>query len=90
VLKDFSSIASLEERAAIQYELARVLAALHRVDVKSVGLEDYGSEGNYYRRQLKVKIILLLLCFVTHTQKGLERAVGAVKSRRSSKHGCVD
>ncbi len=53
VLKDFASV-PISERAAIQLELARVLAALHQVDIKAVGLEDYGPEGNYYRRQLKV------------------------------------
>ncbi len=53
VFKDFSFV-PVEERAALTAELARVLALLHGVDYKSVGLADYGPEGNYYRRQLKV------------------------------------
>ena len=30
----------------------RVLAALHSVDVNTVGLSDYGKPGNYYARQI--------------------------------------
>ena len=43
---------SNEERTAIYDEMNRVLAALHRVDVNSVGLADYGKPGNYYARQI--------------------------------------
>lgn len=39
-------------RAGIYDEMNRVLAALHRVDVASVGLSDYGRPGNYYARQI--------------------------------------
>jgi aminoglycoside phosphotransferase (APT) family kinase protein len=30
----------------------RVLAAIHDVDLIATGLDDYGPEGNYYRRQI--------------------------------------
>ncbi|MEL6479668.1 MAG: phosphotransferase, partial [Pseudomonadota bacterium] len=39
------------ERAAIYGDMNRVLAALHEVDIVSVGLEDYGRAGSYYERQ---------------------------------------
>jgi aminoglycoside phosphotransferase (APT) family kinase protein len=41
------------ERPAIYREMARVLAALHRVDYAAVGLSDYGKAGNYFARQIK-------------------------------------
>ncbi len=40
-----------ENRQAIYREMNRVLAALHSVDVESVGLSDYGKPGNYFERQ---------------------------------------
>ena len=40
------------EREAIITEMARVLAAIHSVDLEWVGLSDYGPPGNYYERQL--------------------------------------
>lgn len=40
------------ERTAMYDEMNRVLAALHAVDPKSVGLEDFGRPGNYFERQL--------------------------------------
>jgi len=42
-----------EERTQTYDEINRVLAALHEVDINSVGLSDYGRPGNYYARQLK-------------------------------------
>ncbi len=41
------------ERSAVYAELARVLAALHGVDVDAVGLGDYGRRGGYVARQVK-------------------------------------
>ena len=41
-----------QARAAILDEMARVLAAVHSVDLAAAGLEDYGPPGNYYERQL--------------------------------------
>ena len=41
-----------EERTAIYDEMNRVLAALHRVNVDTVGLTDYGKPCNYYARQI--------------------------------------
>ena len=41
------------ERAAVYDEMNRVLAALHNVDVKAVGLQDFGRPGNYFGRQIK-------------------------------------
>jgi aminoglycoside phosphotransferase (APT) family kinase protein len=40
-------------RGAIYAEMARVLAALHRVDYAARGLADYGKAGNYFARQIK-------------------------------------
>jgi aminoglycoside phosphotransferase (APT) family kinase protein len=41
-----------EGRGAIYDEMNRVIAALHAVDVRSVGLADYGKPGNYFERQI--------------------------------------
>ena len=40
------------ERRAVYKDLARVLAALHAVDHRAVGLESFGKPGNYYTRQI--------------------------------------
>jgi len=40
------------ERRLIHEETVKALAALHSVDVDSVGLSDYGKGGNYFARQL--------------------------------------
>jgi len=40
------------ERGAIYDAMNAVLAALHSVDYKAVGLEDYGRPGNYFGRQI--------------------------------------
>ena len=40
------------ERAAIFDELNRVIAALHRIDYRALGLADYGRPGNYFVRQI--------------------------------------
>ncbi len=41
-----------DERAAIYEEMIRVLAALHHVDYKAIGLGDYGKPGSYFERQI--------------------------------------
>ena len=41
-----------EERQSIYLDMARVLAALHSVDVDAVGLSEFGRPGNYYERQV--------------------------------------
>ena len=41
-----------DERSAVYDEMNRVLAALHNVDVRAVGLADYGRPGNYFGRQI--------------------------------------
>lgn len=41
------------ERAAVYEELARVLAAIHTVDLDAVGLADYGRPDAYVARQVK-------------------------------------
>jgi len=41
------------QRRAIWLEINRVIAALHRVDYRAVGLESYGRPGNYIRRQIE-------------------------------------
>ncbi len=39
-------------RSAIYDDLNRVIAALHRVDYRAVGLESFGKPGNYIERQI--------------------------------------
>ncbi len=46
-------VASAGERRAIYDELCRVLAAIHSVDVKAVGLTGYGKHGGYVARQIR-------------------------------------
>lgn len=41
-----------EERKHLYTEMNRVLAALHSIDIETVGLEDFGKPGNYYERQI--------------------------------------
>jgi aminoglycoside phosphotransferase (APT) family kinase protein len=40
------------ERGAIFDEMNRVIAALHKVDYKAIGLETFGRPGNYFARQI--------------------------------------
>ena len=40
------------ERTALYEELARVLAAIHQVDVEAVGLADFGRPSGYVERQV--------------------------------------
>lgn len=42
-----------QERPAIYDAMNAALAAMHDVDVESVGLGDYGKPGNYFARQLE-------------------------------------
>jgi aminoglycoside phosphotransferase (APT) family kinase protein len=41
-----------DRRGAIYDEINRVLAALHSIDIKTIGLADYGKTGNYVERQI--------------------------------------
>ncbi len=41
-----------DDRSAVYDEMNRVLAALHNVDVRAVGLADFGRPGNYFGRQI--------------------------------------
>jgi aminoglycoside phosphotransferase (APT) family kinase protein len=41
-----------EQREAIYDEMNRVIAALHCVDTRAVGLADFGRPGNYFSRQI--------------------------------------
>jgi aminoglycoside phosphotransferase (APT) family kinase protein len=43
---------SKTERAAIWDELNRVIARLHKIDYRAVGLESFGKPGNYIERQV--------------------------------------
>jgi len=43
---------SRSDRRAIYSDVARVLAELHKVDYRALGLEDFGRPGNYYERQI--------------------------------------
>jgi aminoglycoside phosphotransferase (APT) family kinase protein len=45
-------VSSAEERSAIFEEMNETLAKLHQVDLKAVGLEDFGKSGNYMSRQV--------------------------------------
>jgi aminoglycoside phosphotransferase (APT) family kinase protein len=40
------------ERRAMYLEMADTLAKLHRVDWRTLGLADFGREGNYFQRQV--------------------------------------
>lgn len=40
------------ERGAIYDEMNRVLVAMHGLDYRTVGLSDYGKQGNYFARQI--------------------------------------
>ena len=42
-----------EERGAIYRDLARVLAKLHALEPKDLGLSDFGRPGNYCERQIR-------------------------------------
>ena len=44
-------IASNEIRSQIYDEMNKSLVALHRVDLDTIGLRDYGKAGNYFERQ---------------------------------------
>jgi aminoglycoside phosphotransferase (APT) family kinase protein len=44
--------ADKSRRTRIYDEMNRVIAALHSVDVKAAGLENYGKPGNYFERQI--------------------------------------
>jgi aminoglycoside phosphotransferase (APT) family kinase protein len=44
---------SPEDRRAIYRSMIEVLARLHRVDWRAVGLEEYGKPGNYVARQVR-------------------------------------
>ncbi len=41
-----------DERRAIWNEMNRVIALLHSLDYRALGLEDYGKPGNYFARQI--------------------------------------
>jgi aminoglycoside phosphotransferase (APT) family kinase protein len=43
---------SADERGAIYAEMNRVIAALHNVDHRAIGLDDFGRPGNYFARQI--------------------------------------
>ena len=42
------------DRRALYQSMADVLARLHRVDWRALGLSDYGREGNYIARQIRL------------------------------------
>jgi aminoglycoside phosphotransferase (APT) family kinase protein len=43
---------SPDQRRAHFGEILRVMAAMHKVDIDAVGLNDYGKPGNYFARQI--------------------------------------
>ncbi|WP_088285907.1 phosphotransferase family protein [Ideonella sp. A 288] len=48
----FAQHGTLDERRAINDDLVRALAALHRVDWRAVGLEGFGRPERYFERQM--------------------------------------
>jgi aminoglycoside phosphotransferase (APT) family kinase protein len=40
-------------RTAIYEDMGRILAELHKVNYRAIGLEDFGNSGDYLRRQIK-------------------------------------
>ncbi len=40
------------ERRQIYFEMARVMATLHNLNISSLGLDSYGKAGNYFQRQM--------------------------------------
>lgn len=44
---------SVQDRRALHLDAARVLARLHRLDWRALGLGDYGRDGDYYARQVR-------------------------------------
>ena len=40
------------DRQKVFSEINRGLSSLHKVDIETVGLTDFGAEGNYYERQI--------------------------------------
>jgi len=45
-------VSSADERSVIMDAMNETLAKLHQVDLKAVGLEDFGKSGNYMSRQV--------------------------------------
>jgi aminoglycoside phosphotransferase (APT) family kinase protein len=43
---------STDERGKVYDEMNRVISALHKVDYRAIGLEDFGRPGNYFARQI--------------------------------------
>ncbi len=43
----------VSDRAQYYAEIARVMAAIHRLNPSAIGLADFGKPGNYFARQLK-------------------------------------
>ena len=41
-----------KDRAKVYSEINRGLSSLHKVNVETVGLTDFGADGNYYERQI--------------------------------------
>lgn len=45
---------SIDERTAIYDSMNATIAQLHAIDPDAIGLSDYGKEGNYFDRQIKL------------------------------------
>ena len=41
-----------ERRGEYHFEMVRVLAALHAIDIEAVGMSDFGKPGSYFERQI--------------------------------------
>lgn len=59
-------------RGGVVSEMARVMAAIHEVDLAAVGLEDYGAPGSYYARQL-ARWTKQYAASATETQPAMDR-----------------
>lgn len=75
-----------EGRAAIVSEMARVLAAIHDVDVEAVGLGDYGAPGSYYERQLG-RWTKQYRASATEEQPGVDRLIGWLEAEMPADDG---
>ena len=52
---------SQTDRTAAYDAMLRTMAALHDIDVETVGLADYGKPGNYFERQIGISLSLVNL-----------------------------
>jgi aminoglycoside phosphotransferase (APT) family kinase protein len=77
-----------DERGEIFRDLARVLAALHRVDPNAVGLGDFGRPGNYFARQINRWTRQYLASETEHIE-AMSRLIGWLPDNIPHSDGCT-